>query len=202
MQRIWQNSGEETKQRQQQKPCSFQDIRWIFMISSEKLLSLTLFSSACSQAHSILSLLGSQTLFVADEGKLVGLITWPEVGSVFVYFHPCTDVTFNMHVFVTFPCSSNELYFVQTRPRPCMDLLKLCRALGENSYLWIQSSLICSLPPSLPPSPFSPPDEEDIRGLGQRNLSDITATSSRQHILSKFILNKHVSVSAWLAQRV
>lgn len=104
--------------------------------------------------------------------------------------------------FVTFPCSSNELYFVQTRPRPCMDLLKLCRALGENSYLWIQSSLICSLPPSLPPSPFSPPDEEDIRGLGQRNLSDITATSSRQHILSKFILNKHVSVSAWLAQRV
>lgn len=179
MQRIWQNSGEETKQRQQQKPCSFQDIRWIFMISSEKLLPLTLFSSACSQAHSILSLLGSQTLFVADEGKLVGLITWPEVGSVFVYFHPCTDVTFNMHVFVTFPCSSNELYFVQTRPRPCMDLLKLCRALGENSYLWIQSSLISYLHLFLL-LPFLLQMKRILEDLAK----EIWATSQRHHHVS------------------
>ncbi|CAI5646860.1 unnamed protein product [Oreochromis niloticus] len=34
------------------------------------------------EAHSILSLLGSQTLFVADEGKLVGLITWPEMKRI------------------------------------------------------------------------------------------------------------------------
>ncbi|XP_030589953.1 chloride channel K isoform X2 [Archocentrus centrarchus] len=34
------------------------------------------------EAHSILSLVGSQTLFVADKGKLVGLITWPEMKRI------------------------------------------------------------------------------------------------------------------------
>ncbi|KAF3696608.1 Chloride channel protein ClC-Kb [Channa argus] len=33
------------------------------------------------EAYSILSLFGAQTLFVTDEGRLVGLITWPEVRS-------------------------------------------------------------------------------------------------------------------------
>lgn len=31
------------------------------------------------QVHSILTVVGAQPLFVVDEGKLVGLITWPEV---------------------------------------------------------------------------------------------------------------------------
>lgn len=31
------------------------------------------------QVHSILTVVGAQPLFVVDKGKLVGLITWPEV---------------------------------------------------------------------------------------------------------------------------
>ncbi|KAI4823692.1 hypothetical protein KUCAC02_012267 [Chaenocephalus aceratus] len=34
------------------------------------------------EAHSILSLVGAQTLFVADRGRLLGLITWPEITLV------------------------------------------------------------------------------------------------------------------------
>ncbi|XP_042348607.1 chloride channel K [Plectropomus leopardus] len=34
------------------------------------------------EAHSILSLLGAQTLFVADKGRLVGLITWTEMKRI------------------------------------------------------------------------------------------------------------------------
>lgn len=34
------------------------------------------------QAYSILTLVGAKTLFVADRGRLVGLITWSEVSSV------------------------------------------------------------------------------------------------------------------------
>uniref|UniRef100_UPI0037E76DA9 chloride channel K n=1 Tax=Semicossyphus pulcher TaxID=241346 RepID=UPI0037E76DA9 len=34
------------------------------------------------EAHSILSLLGAQTLFVADRGRLVGVITWPEMTRI------------------------------------------------------------------------------------------------------------------------
>ncbi|XP_049921345.1 chloride channel K [Epinephelus moara] len=34
------------------------------------------------EAHSILSLVGAQTLFVADRGRLVGLITWPEMKRI------------------------------------------------------------------------------------------------------------------------
>ncbi|XP_074536780.1 chloride channel K [Halichoeres trimaculatus] len=34
------------------------------------------------EAHSILSLLGAQTLFVTDAGRLVGIITWPEMTRI------------------------------------------------------------------------------------------------------------------------
>lgn len=34
------------------------------------------------QAFEILTLVGAKTLFVADRGRLVGLITWSEVDSV------------------------------------------------------------------------------------------------------------------------
>lgn len=34
------------------------------------------------QAFEILTLVGAKTLFVADRGRLVGLITWSEVESV------------------------------------------------------------------------------------------------------------------------
>uniref|UniRef100_A0A3Q3J1J2 Chloride channel protein n=1 Tax=Monopterus albus TaxID=43700 RepID=A0A3Q3J1J2_MONAL len=34
------------------------------------------------EAHGILSLVGTQTLFVADKGRLVGLITWPEMKRI------------------------------------------------------------------------------------------------------------------------
>ncbi|XP_037627485.1 chloride channel K [Sebastes umbrosus] len=34
------------------------------------------------EAHSILSLVGAQTLFVADRGRLVGVITWPEMKRI------------------------------------------------------------------------------------------------------------------------
>ncbi|KAK5863224.1 hypothetical protein PBY51_000270 [Eleginops maclovinus] len=34
------------------------------------------------EAHSILSLVGAQTLFVADSGRLIGLITWPEMKRI------------------------------------------------------------------------------------------------------------------------
>ncbi|KAL3063755.1 hypothetical protein OYC64_000149 [Pagothenia borchgrevinki] len=34
------------------------------------------------EAHSILSLVGAQTLFVADRGRLLGLITWPEMKRI------------------------------------------------------------------------------------------------------------------------
>uniref|UniRef100_A0A7N8XQG9 Chloride channel K n=1 Tax=Mastacembelus armatus TaxID=205130 RepID=A0A7N8XQG9_9TELE len=34
------------------------------------------------QAHSILSLVGTQALFVTDSGRLVGLITWPEMKRI------------------------------------------------------------------------------------------------------------------------
>ncbi|KAM8754797.1 chloride channel K isoform 2-T2 [Acanthopagrus schlegelii] len=34
------------------------------------------------EAHSILSVVGAETLFVADRGRLVGLITWPEMKRI------------------------------------------------------------------------------------------------------------------------
>uniref|UniRef100_A0A8C4GML9 Chloride channel K n=1 Tax=Dicentrarchus labrax TaxID=13489 RepID=A0A8C4GML9_DICLA len=34
------------------------------------------------EAHSILSFIGHQTLFVADRGRLIGLITWPEMKRI------------------------------------------------------------------------------------------------------------------------
>ncbi|XP_070825302.1 chloride channel K [Chaetodon trifascialis] len=34
------------------------------------------------EVHSILSLVGAQTLFVADRGRLVGLVTWPELKRI------------------------------------------------------------------------------------------------------------------------
>lgn len=40
---------------------------------------IVLFVCVLSQVHSILTVVGAQPLFVVDEGKLVGLITWPEV---------------------------------------------------------------------------------------------------------------------------
>ncbi|KAI3357123.1 hypothetical protein L3Q82_015591 [Scortum barcoo] len=50
-----------------------------FVLRSE----LLMFLRHCqTEAHSILSLLGAQTLFVVDRGRLVGLITWPEVTGV------------------------------------------------------------------------------------------------------------------------
>uniref|UniRef100_A0A3Q3XH40 Uncharacterized protein n=1 Tax=Mola mola TaxID=94237 RepID=A0A3Q3XH40_MOLML len=49
-------------------------------ISSQKYMD---FSFAFSQVHSILTLLEAETLLVAERGRLVGLITWPDVLNVF-----------------------------------------------------------------------------------------------------------------------
>ncbi|KAM7410953.1 hypothetical protein PAMA_021087 [Pampus argenteus] len=38
--------------------------------------------SSVQEAHTILSLVGAQTLFVTDRGRLVGLITWPEMKRI------------------------------------------------------------------------------------------------------------------------
>ncbi|XP_041802718.1 chloride channel K [Chelmon rostratus] len=38
--------------------------------------------STVQEAHSVLSLVGGQTVFVADRGRLVGLITWPEMKRI------------------------------------------------------------------------------------------------------------------------
>ncbi|XP_067447684.1 chloride channel K isoform X2 [Thunnus thynnus] len=39
-------------------------------------------NSTVQEAHSILSLVGAQTLFVTDRGRLVGIITWPEMKRI------------------------------------------------------------------------------------------------------------------------
>lgn len=39
-------------------------------------------SSVSLQAHGVLSLVGDQTLYVTERGRLVGLLTWSEVAII------------------------------------------------------------------------------------------------------------------------
>lgn len=97
------------------------------------------------QAHSILSLLRAQTLFVTDRGRLVGLITWPEVclhatcAFKLTHTHKCFISAYFLVIFLWgwFSTLNAILLFFLTRSQPHVDLFKL----GGDGYLQIQSSL-------------------------------------------------------------
>lgn len=144
---------------------------------------------ATSQVHSILSVAGAQSLFVAERGRLVGCVTWPEVMTVIICHERSRDaiLRFCIHLW-RFVSSSHTL---QTRPCPSMDSLTLCTVWDVEWLLKNAKSL--SLPPLLFLPLFSPPDEENNGGVGQRSLSSSTWEISTSFDL--FFLNYRESIS-------